>query len=136
MKKETSQLTFSSVIIQPLSPRAWQAVLRILLILKRMQIRILNPHLFLSLIFMLKLNKPFKNLEIFITYIFSSLDLEFESKFFIGVVFGWYFADPDPGSQNHADPTDPNQDPKHCWQVMKKLRLNPVYRDIPSCIYP
>ena len=24
------------------------------------------------------------------------------------------FADPDPGSQNLADPTDPDPDPKHC----------------------
>ena len=25
------------------------------------------------------------------------------------------FADPDPGSQNRADPTDPDPDPKHCY---------------------
>ena len=27
------------------------------------------------------------------------------------------FEDPDPGSQNLADPTDPDLDPKHCWHA-------------------
>jgi len=27
--------------------------------------------------------------------------------------------DPDPGSQNLADPTDPDQDPKHCDKQYK-----------------
>jgi len=34
------------------------------------------------------------------------------------------FADPDPGSQNLADPTDP--DPKHCQQVRTQfIRISP-----------
>ena len=56
---------------------------------------------------------------------FTSSDLGFRSKKFFFAVFGRYFiplgsgsidphifADPDAGSQNLADPTDP--DPKHC----------------------
>ena len=30
------------------------------------------------------------------------------------------FPDPDPGSQNVADPTDPNPDPKH-WAIIIEL---------------
>ena len=30
------------------------------------------------------------------------------------------FADPDPGSQNLADPTDPDPDPKHWLKVILK----------------
>ena len=70
---------------------------------------------------MLKLDEPFRNQEIF----FNSSDFGFESKFFLlqflvnilplgsGSVDPHIFADPDPdpGSQNLADPTYP--DPKH-----------------------
>ena len=31
------------------------------------------------------------------------------------------FADPDPGSQNLADPTDPDPDPKHCIFLIKEV---------------
>ena len=52
---------------------------------------------------MLKFDEPFRNKEIF----FKSSDFIFRSK------NPWIriFADPDPGSQNLADPMDPN--PKH-----------------------
>ena len=82
-------------------------VLRIQVIL--MRIRILDPHwkkwiqvlslkfteflkqskifkffvLFFSLIFMLKLDEPFRNQEIFIISFFNSSDFGFESKFFL-----------------------------------------------------
>ena len=32
-----------------------------------------------------------------------------------GSVDSHIFEDPDPESQNLADPTDPDQDPKHCF---------------------
>ena len=74
---------------------------------------------------MLKLNEPFRNQEIFIKYnnFFNSSDLSFESKIFFFFSFWLIFCpldphifadpDPDPGSQNLSDPTDP--DPKHCF---------------------
>ena len=37
------------------------------------------------------------------------------------------FADPDPGSQNLADPTDPDPDPKHCFKAnnfYSSLKIN------------
>ena len=51
----------------------------------------------------------FKFCFIFFAYFYTSSDLGFESK----SVDPHIFADPDPGSQNLADPTDPN--PKHCF---------------------
>ena len=72
---------------------------------------------------MLKLDEPFRNQEIFIISLFNNLDLGFikSNLFFLqflvdilplgsGSVDPHIF--PDPGSQNLADPTDP--DPKHC----------------------
>ena len=76
---------------------------------------------------MLKLNEPFRNQEIFIISFFNSSDLGFESKIFFlqflfdilslgsGSVDSHIFPDPDPGSQNLADPTDP--DPKHWFEA-------------------
>ena len=47
---------------------------------------------FFSLIFMLKLDEPFRNKEIFIiSLFFNSSDLGFEIKIFF-CSFGWYFA--------------------------------------------
>ena len=63
---------------------------------------------------MLKLDEPFRNQEIFIiSLFFNSSDFGFESKIFCCCSFWLIFCplDPDPGSQNLADPTDP--DPKH-----------------------
>ena len=51
------------------------------------------------LIFILKLDEPFRIKEIFIISLFSKVHI---------------FADPDPGSQNLADPMDPDPDPKYC----------------------
>ena len=79
---------------------------------------------------MLKLYDPLRNQEIFIISFFNSSDLRFESKFFFfqflvdilplgsGSVDLHVFAvpDPNPGSQNIADPTDPDSDPKHCFK--------------------
>ena len=76
--------------------------------------------LLFSLIFMQKLDKPFRDQEIFIS-LFEKLIFWFWEYFF--TVFGWYFslgsgsvdphifATPDPGSQNLADP-----DPKHWFK--------------------
>ena len=33
-----------------------------------------------------------------------------------------FFADPDPKSQNNADPADPDPDPKHCHEGLKCLK--------------
>ena len=77
---------------------------------------------------MLKLDEPFRNQEIFIIFLFSIVQIwvlrvTFFLQFLIdilppgsGSVDPHIFADPDPdpGSQNLADPTDPDQDPKHC----------------------
>ena len=43
-----------------------------------------------------------------------------------GSVDPYIFAepDPDPGSQNLADPTDPDPDPKHCKKVKKNSLLH------------
>ena len=76
---------------------------------------------FFSLIFILK---PFKNEEIFKIPLFSNVQIWVlgVKKLFLqflvdilplgsGSVDPHIFADPDPGSKNLADPTDP--DPKH-----------------------
>ena len=93
------------------------------------RIRILDPHwkkiFYFSLNFILKLDEPFRNEEIFIVSLFSKVQIWGlgEKRFFLqflvdilplgsGSVDPHSFADPDPGSQNLADPTDP--DPKHC----------------------
>ena len=69
---------------------------------------------FFSLIFILK---PFRNEEIFmISLRFKSSDLGFRSKvYFCSFWMIFYPLDPDqdPGSQNLANPTDP--DLKHCF---------------------
>ena len=66
---------------------------------------------------------------------FNSSDLDFESKYFFlqflvdilplgfGSVDPHIFADPDPRSQNLADPTDPDPDPKPCKSKIKVLTL-------------
>ena len=79
---------------------------------------------------MLILDEPFRNQEIFIISLFSiaqtwGLRVNFFLLQFLvdilplgsGSVDTHIFADPDPdpGSQNLADPTDP--DPKHCCKV-------------------
>ena len=77
---------------------------------------------------MLKLNEPFRNQKIFILSLFSivqiwGLRVKFVFLQFLvdilplgsGSVDPHIFADPDPGSQNLADPTDPDPDPKHCF---------------------
>ena len=74
---------------------------------------------------MLKLDEPFRNQEIFIISLFSIVQiwvlrvkicfLQFLVDILSlgsGSVDLHIFADPDPESQNLADPTDP--DPKHC----------------------
>ena len=83
--------------------------------------------LFFSHIFILQLDEPFRNEEIFIISLFFKvhiLDLEVKKVFFLQF-FGWYFAPwirirgsaYFPGSQNLADPTDsdpdPDPNPKH-----------------------
>ena len=72
---------------------------------------------------MLKLDEPFRDQEVFIISLFSIVQFWVESKICLlqflvdilplgsGSVDPHNFADPDPGSQNLADPTDP--DPKH-----------------------
>ena len=112
-----------------------------------MRIRILDPHWkkidpdpdpghffkiywilfnkFFSLNFILKLDEPFRNEEIFIISLsfFSQVQIwgfGVKKIFFCSFWLIFYpldpdphiFADPDPGSQNLADKTDP--DPKHC----------------------
>ena len=78
---------------------------------------------------MLKLDEPFRNQEIFIISLFSIVQIwVLRVKIFLllqflvdilpfgsGSVDPHIFADPDPGSQNLADPKDP--DPKHCFKV-------------------
>ena len=80
--------------------------------------------LYFLLIFILKLDEPFRNEEIFLIYLFSKVQiwgLGVKKIFFLqflvdilplgsGSVDPQIFAHPDPGS-NLADPTDP--DPKH-----------------------
>ena len=91
---------------------------------------------FFSLIFMLKLNEPFRYQEIFMISIFLQFRFGvWECKRFLSI-FGWYFypriqsvdlhifAGLDLGSQNLADPTDLN--PKHCY--IKKISVS-------NCIY-
>ena len=80
--------------------------------------------LFFSLIFILILGEPFRNQEIFIISLFSIVQIwvvrvNFFLQFLVdilplgsGSVDPHIFADPDPGSQNRADP---NPDPKH-WR--------------------
>ena len=53
---------------------------------------------------------------------FKSSDLGFRSKkfFFCNFWLIFYPLDPDPGSQNPADPTDP--DPKHSFLPTKTLK--------------
>ena len=85
--------------------------------------KILNFYVvFFSLIFMLKLDEPFRNQGIFKISLFSIVQIwvlrvNFFLQFLVdilplrsGSVDLQIFADPDPGSQNLADPTDP--DPK------------------------
>ena len=73
-----------------------------------------------------KLDEPLRNQEIFIiSLFFKSLDLGFNSIHFflqflvVSLPLGFVsvdphiFADPDPGSQNSADPTYLDPDPKH-----------------------
>jgi len=75
--------------------------------------------LFFSLIFILKLDEPFRNEEIFIISLFSKVQIWVlgVKKFFFSFLLLFYpldpdiFVDTDSGSQYLADPTDP--DPKH-----------------------
>ena len=81
---------------------------------------------FFSHIFIIKLDEPLRNEDIFIISLFTEVQiwvLGLKKFFFLqflvnilrlrsGSVDPHIFADPDPGSQNLADPTDPN--PKHC----------------------
>ena len=74
---------------------------------------------------MLKLDEPFRNQEIYMISLFSIVQIWVLRvrilllQFLVdilplgsGSVNPHIFADPDPGRQNLADPTDP--DPKHC----------------------
>jgi len=78
----------------------------------------------------LKLDEPFRNEEIFIISLFSKVQIWgfgenfFSSVFGSGYVDPHIFADPDPGSQTLADPTDP--DPKHwtLWVNLIKFKYN------------
>ena len=86
--------------------------------------------LIFSLIFMLKLDEPFKNQEIFTISFYNSSDLGLRINiFFLHFLVDilplrfesmdlHIFADldPDPGSQNIADPMDP--DLKHCIHIL------------------
>ena len=70
--------------------------------------------LFFSLIFILILDEPFRNEEIFIISLFlrsSDLGCRCKKVFFCSFWLIFYPLDPDPGSQNLAD-----LDPKH-WMV-------------------
>ena len=71
---------------------------------------------------MLKLDEPYIDKEIFDNLFFYSYGFEskrFFCSFFLILTLGsgsldpHIFANPDSGSQNVADPTDP--DPKHCF---------------------
>ena len=57
---------------------------------------------------MLKLDKPFRNQEILKISLFSIVQIWV-------LRVNIFFADPDSGSQNLADPTDPDPDPKHWY---------------------
>ena len=77
-----------------------------------------DPILFFSLIFILKLDEPFRIEEIFIiSLFFKSSHFGFMSKkvffFDFWLIFNPLDPDPDPGSQNVADPTDPDPDSKN-----------------------
>ena len=76
---------------------------------------------------MLKLDEPFRNQEIFIISLFSLVQIWVQRvkiffwQFLVDIlplgsrsVDPHIFADPVPGSQNLADPTDPDPYPKHC----------------------
>ena len=78
---------------------------------------------------MLKLDEPFRNQEIFIFSLFSIVQIwVLKVNFFLlqflvdifplgsGSVDPHIFPDPDPGSQNLADPTDPDPGPKQWFQ--------------------
>ena len=70
------------------------------------------------------------NHAIFIIFLFfKSSDLGFRSKkvLFCSFWLIFYPLDPDPGSQNLADPTDPN--PKHC---LAKLHFGDNLRTLPG----
>ena len=78
---------------------------------------------------MLKLDETNSKIgKILYLFFFNSSDLGFEKSLFLqllvdilpfefGSVDPHIFEDPDPGSQNLADPTDP--DPKHCHNPKK-----------------
>ena len=76
---------------------------------------------------MLKLDEPYRNQESFIISLFLIVQIWvlrvnfFLLQFLVDILaFGsesvdpHIFSDPDPGSQNLADPTNPDPDPKHC----------------------
>jgi len=85
--------------------------------------------LFFSLIFILKLDEPFKNEEIFKISLFPKFRFGFRSKkvflqflvYILPLGFGsvdpHIFVDPDTGSQNLADPTDPDTVPKPVFLI-------------------
>ena len=84
-----------------------------------------NFVLFFWLIFILKLNEPFRNEEIFTISLFSKVQIWVLGVkfFFCSFWLIFYHLDPDlwiriflriRGSQNLEDPTDPDPDPKHC----------------------
>ena len=83
---------------------------------------------------MLKLDEPYRNQKIFIISTFLIVQIwVLRVKFYFlqflvvilhfgsGSVDPHIFADPDPGSQNLADPVDPVPDPKH-W--LKLISVN------------
>ena len=72
------------------------------------------------LIFILKLDEPFRNEEIFIIFLFSKVQicgLGSSLQFLVDILplgSAYFFADPDPGSQNLLDL--PDLDSKH-WKL-------------------
>ena len=82
---------------------------------------------FFSLIFILKLDEPFRNQKIFIISLFKSSDLGFRSKKVLFCSFWLIFYPLDPGSQNLANPTD--QDHKH---YLAKLHFGDNLRTLPG----
>ena len=65
-------------------------------------------------------------MRIFIISFFKSSDLSLgvKSLFFCRFWLIFYPLDPDPGSQNLTDPTDPDPDPKHWSSIMLIMLLS------------
>jgi len=77
--------------------------------------------IFLTIFLLIFILKPFRNEENFITFLFLKVQVWVlgVNKFFFCSIWLTFFADPDPDpvSQNLADPTDPYPDPKHWFLI-------------------